>query len=690
MITWIFHYLYTLVVTLINSLKSNPTIYDGIKVILAGASFEASRRLSRYLTDVITESLTLKARIGDNDEAFDWLHHYLSTHVPIQSDNSFLAKIDPYALRTILIDSIWPSGVAAPRDVQIATRKPRGRWWYGWSSDSGKWGEDVLGSGKDRVKVSIVPTIGKTQLIKFQGVIIKMGMVKSDHWAFDSEKWFVMSTFLGTHQTFTNLLNHAHQQYQALSSGSTAIYSPKGRDEPGWYRSNTRPSRPWDSVILPGDTKEELLRDMQEFLKEREFYKQRGLPWRRGYLFYGVPGSGKSSFIAALASKLQFDIYSINLGGKSVDDDKLHGLLQACPSNCILLMEDIDCAFTKRKHKNRKNPIESSSSSSSSTESSSDIDTDSSDSSDAPKKKKSKKNKHKVKPMFSFDRGYGSGLTLSGLLNALDGVGSSEGRILFCTTNWVDKIDPALSRPGRCDVWIEFCNATKDQAKDVFLQFYRTFEIVQENTPTSTESSTQIEKVSKHITTTHEKENSSRVMKADLTESPPPGYDISVLADRFAEAIPDCEVSVSAIQGYLMRFKRKPQEAADNAAMWVEDGCGKGPTLTFSKTGKELRQMNEKNDKPTEDIEMKNAGNNEKHHRKQKKSKKDRTKTDKKIKKKKRDENKGKNQLADCAEASDEKDKTTSVTTKTDDSELVANQSDDLDVGNRESEHKDT
>ncbi|KAF4610002.1 hypothetical protein D9613_010330 [Agrocybe pediades] len=58
-------------------------------------------------------------------------------------------------------------------------------------------------------------------------------------------------------------------------------------------------------------------------------------------------------------------------------------------------------------------------------------------------------------------------LSLSGLLNA-----ASEDRLLFATTNRLERLDPALSRPGRMDVWVEFKNATKWQAEALFRNFF--------------------------------------------------------------------------------------------------------------------------------------------------------------------------------------------------------------------------
>ncbi|KAK6911017.1 hypothetical protein I203_105052 [Kwoniella mangroviensis CBS 8507] len=276
---------------------------------------------------------------------------------------------------------------------------------------------------------------------------------------------------------------------------------------------------------------------MEEYLREKKFYEMSGLPWRRGYLFYGVPGGGKSSLIAALAHELQLDIYLINLGAKGLDDDRLQGLLQACPGNCILLMEDIDCAFKKRKSKRRSrrrqslSSSSSSSSSNSSLESESGSDTSTSSKSSCKKDKKDekgrddkdKKDKKKSNTNNHPQQGFGSNLSLSGLFNALDGVASSEGRSLFCTTNWVDKIDEALSRP-----------------------------------------------------VTSEKDTK---------------FDLDTLAEELSQAIPEGKVSVSALQGYLMRFKREPTKAIESVADWLENGCGKGPTMTLTKKGMEMRKL---------------------------------------------------------------------------------------------------
>ena len=73
-----------------------------------------------------------------------------------------------------------------------------------------------------------------------------------------------------------------------------------------------------------------------------------GIPYRRGYLLHGPPGSGKSSFIQALAGSLSYDIALLNLSERGLADDKLIHLLSNAPERSFVLIEDIDAAFNKR------------------------------------------------------------------------------------------------------------------------------------------------------------------------------------------------------------------------------------------------------------------------------------------------------------------------------------------------------
>ncbi|KAG8829740.1 hypothetical protein FRC17_006132 [Serendipita sp. 399] len=146
------------------------------------------------------------------------------------------------------------------------------------------------------------------------------------------------------------------------------------------------------------------------------------IPFRRGYILHGPPGSGKTSFIQALAGSLGYDIYLINLSLRGLADDKLTLLLSQAPPRAIILIEDVDAAFNKR--------------------------------------------------VQVTEDGYQSAVTFSGFINALDGVASSEERIIFMTTNHIERLDPALIRPGRVDFIQLIGDASSSQARRLFCQFY--------------------------------------------------------------------------------------------------------------------------------------------------------------------------------------------------------------------------
>lgn len=158
-----------------------------------------------------------------------------------------------------------------------------------------------------------------------------------------------------------------------------------------------------------------------------------GIPYRRGYLLHGPPGGGKTSFIQALAGELDYNLCILNLSERGLTDDRLHLVLSIIPARCILVLEDIDSAFSGR------NPS-------------------------------AEKGYRYI--VFALIMRYQSSITLSGFLNALDGVVASEDRIIFMTTNHPEKLDPALIRPGRVDVKEYFGLATPYQTKEMFLRFY--------------------------------------------------------------------------------------------------------------------------------------------------------------------------------------------------------------------------
>lgn len=278
------------------------------------------------------------------------------------------------------------------------------------------------------------------------------------------------------------LVLQAKKEYEAEAVHRIQIYFADAHGS--WRWTDSRHKRPMSSIVLNPGVKEMLLDDARDFLRSEKWYADRGIPFRRGYLLHGVPGSGKSSLIHALAGQLQLDIYVVSLSASWISDNTLTTLMGRVPARCVLLLEDLDAAFvrstTREDDDNTTEGEEDkgNNGSAGTTDSFPNFTSGFSSSSGSS-------------GGFSSAYGYSNGrsgkrsrysrsdglsdmntLSLSGLLNALDGVAASEGRLLFATTNHLERLDPALCRPGRMDVWVEFKNASRWQAEALFRNFF--------------------------------------------------------------------------------------------------------------------------------------------------------------------------------------------------------------------------
>ncbi|XP_027178473.1 AAA-ATPase At3g50940-like [Coffea eugenioides] len=178
----------------------------------------------------------------------------------------------------------------------------------------------------------------------------------------------------------------------------------------------------FDTLAMDTDAKKMVIDDLENFVRRKELYRKAGKAWKRGYLLFGPPGTGKSSLVAAMANYLKFDIYDLELTDVRTNSDLRRHLISTA-NQSILLVEDIDCSIELTV----KRPKKASSAS-----------------------------------MFPQQYGQENWVTLSGLLNFIDGLWSSCGdeRIIVFTTNHKDKLDPALLRPGRMDVHIHMSYCT--------------------------------------------------------------------------------------------------------------------------------------------------------------------------------------------------------------------------------------
>ncbi|KAF2076510.1 hypothetical protein CYY_002188 [Polysphondylium violaceum] len=306
-------------------------------------------------------------------------------------------------------------------------------------------------SGDIVSKINFVPSVG-THYVMYKGRVIKVDRTREKN-VIDMNSgnlWeSITLTTLGTSRdVFHRLIEETRLMAMDKEEGKTIIYTSVGTD---WRRfGHPRRKRPIQSVILDTGVSDEIIADVKKFLSNANWYNDRGIPYRRGYLLYGPPGTGKSSFINALAGELQLSICILNLAGKNVSDSTLNHLLSTAPQRSIILLEDIDSAIPDSVVQQTSQKLQL--------------------------QQQSQQNQGYEGYGFNTYGGgggsSGSGLTFSGLLNALDGVAASEGRILFMTTNHIQKLDKVLIRPGRVDMKMYIGLSTPYQLERMFLKFY--------------------------------------------------------------------------------------------------------------------------------------------------------------------------------------------------------------------------
>jgi len=240
----------------------------------------------------------------------------------------------------------------------------------------------------------------------------------------------------GNVEVYTNLVLFARTETsESLGQFCRELVAESERSEAGfvnvfeWHPTNqfwqakvVCPARPLHSVVLTASVKDRLLGDLEEFLGQEthKWYREHGIQHKRGYLFHGVPGTGKTSLIQAIAGHFEHNLCHVHLTHPHLTDESLRAAVNMAPRRSILVFEDIDAVFGRDREK------------------------------------------------LLID----SSLTFSGLLNALDGVGKADGQIFVLTTNHRERLNPALIRNGRADMHIEFPYASDEQIFGMFARFY--------------------------------------------------------------------------------------------------------------------------------------------------------------------------------------------------------------------------
>ncbi|KAF4992666.1 hypothetical protein FGRMN_7014 [Fusarium graminum] len=322
------------------------------------------------------------------------------------------------------------------------------------------------------------------------------------------------------------IIYNARIEYLEKQRGCTSIFRAVKAygNELTWTKCMSKPTRPMSTIALDEALKQSLIKDLSRYLNPRtkNWYATRGIPYRRGYLLSGPPGTGKTSLTLAAAGLMGLNIYMISLSSPNLTEDSLATLFRDLPSTCLVLLEDIDAAGItgKRKTKTEENG--------------------------SPKPQREP-------------------ISLSGLLNVIDGVGAQEGRVLVMTSNHVENIDPALLRPGRVDFSVEFGLASSETTTQLFKLMYGTSydDVGAKEAKTS----------GKALVTT---------------------YSIDALAGEFAQKVPELMFSPAALQGYLLMYQDDPVGAVSAVDAWV----GEQQRIKQTKAETDKASIDEAENKP--------------------------------------------------------------------------------------------
>lgn len=176
-----------------------------------------------------------------------------------------------------------------------------------------------------------------------------------------------------------------------------------------------------DNLFYPQEVKE-LIKIIELWIKSENWYRNKNIPWKKGWLLYGPPGTGKTALVRAFAEDLCMPIYVFSLSQMS--NDNLTDAWKSMQLNipCIALIEDIDNVFNGRNNISSNNNV---------------LRVLNPDNNNNDRQE----NSHSFTP-----------LTFDCLLNCIDGIDKSDGVFTIITTNDITKIDSAIGGPSNNDI----------------------------------------------------------------------------------------------------------------------------------------------------------------------------------------------------------------------------------------------
>ena len=368
---------------LLGSLQ-NQFLAGGIGLMALGALGMMLRQVPRKLWALFIHHCTVVMDVQSTDPAYDWLLAWLEEQ--------------PYAQRTRRISI---KHITLQNGARKASLVPaRGNHWF-VHKGAILWLTRAEGAGGTAGGGSTTP-----EPVSSAGSAASM--------------------FASLRETISvRVMGRSRARINALITEARTVYERPVKDEMltvrqakwGTWDSCKKPKRAFESLMLP-DGAETVLPDMQQFLTHETWYRQMGIPYRRGYLFSGPPGTGKSSMAEVLAGTLDIPLYVLNLASRT--DEAVESLMQSIRQDkaAMLLIEDIDTVRLERA-------------------------------ASAEDQK----------------------LSIGTLLNMLDGVAALDNLILVMTSNHPEALDPALIRAGRIDIKVSFGMATDTQIQQAIRKF---------------------------------------------------------------------------------------------------------------------------------------------------------------------------------------------------------------------------
>ncbi|KAF8636082.1 hypothetical protein AX17_003788 [Amanita inopinata Kibby_2008] len=459
--------------TLLSGKSKKSGVREAVKLFMLGSLVESGRRFCYWAFERFKIRYSITAQFDEGDPAYEWVVNYLT-----QQD-------------------VWRRS----REFLVSAK-----------SSKLKWGIKL----RSTESAEYVPKYNQPHLFRWRRYWVeiqrtaKLATIQGPDNQMSSGSSLFLTMYTLNINALSELVEEAHLRYIEGRRPHVIVHSIDLMFGTSWNVVKRKNRRSLESIILPDGLLDSIVQDVKDFLQTEEWYTRAGIPYRRGYLLYGPPGTGKTSTIYALAGELGLEIYALSLSSGVFDDGMLQRAVSSLPKHSILLLEDIDCAFLTREEEEEQ--------------------------------LEHHRNAVPTWRLMRTAQGYRSfnphtrtTVTMSGLLNVLDGVASEDGKLFFATTNYVDRLDPALIRPGRIDKKVEYKLATQTQALALFNRIY-----------------------------------TQELPIGSTSEPKHTDVDLEEFAKSFASRVPEDEFTTAELQGYLLSRRKSPELAVKQVQHWVE------------------------------------------------------------------------------------------------------------------------